>query len=518
MGNAAQPGRIGLADDLALQAGSLTVGHLLLQQVRTKPDDAAVVDGERRYTFAGFNARVNRLAHALTGLGITRGERIAIFSENCSEYLETTFAAAKLGVILCALNWRLADGEMQHCIRLTTPSAVIVSSRFRPALERIDHGVGHVIELGDDYEARLAGAAGDEVPIVAQPEDGLAILYTSGTTGLPKGALISHRAEMARLQLMCIDMQLKPGLSGLMWSPLFHMASLEPSIHLLCTGGKVSIIDGLNLERLVDVVETEELWWLLLMPGMVDQVIEAMKRRKAKPKGIQYIGAMADLVPLHQIAEVTQLLQAPYVNTFGATETGLAPASRSFIPIGVVPKSLSKRQNSMCEFRLVDAFDEDVEDGMPGELAFRGPTCFSGYWNALETNRKDFRGGYFHMGDMFIRNPDGSLDFVDRVKYMIKSGGENIYPAEIERVLMADPRVDDAVIVRRPDEKWGEVPVAYVARNDDALTAEELAAACRKELAGYKQPKEIHFIPVEQFPRSTTGKIQRHEVEKWLKS
>ncbi|MBI3993528.1 MAG: AMP-binding protein, partial [Candidatus Lambdaproteobacteria bacterium] len=423
MGNAAQPGRIGLADDLAMQAGSLTVGHLLVQQVRMKPAAIAVVDGERRYTFAEFNARVNRLAHVLTALGITRGERVAIFSENRSEYLETAFAAAKLGVILCALNWRLADNEMLHCITLTTPSAVVVSPRYRPALSRIKHGVAHMIELGDDYEARLVGADSADVPVAAQPDDGLAILYTSGTTGLPKGALISHRAEMARMQLMCIDMNLRPGLTGAMWSPLFHMAALEPSIHLLCTGGKVFIIDGLNLERLVDIVETEQLWWLLLMPGMVDQVIEAMKQRKAKPKGIQLIGAMADLVPLHQIAEVTQLLQAPYVNTFGATETGLAPASRNFIPIGVVAKSLSKMQNSMCEFRLVDALDEDVEDGMPGELAFRGPTCFSGYWNALETNRKDFRGGYFHMGDMFIRNPDGTLDFVDRVKYMIKSGG-----------------------------------------------------------------------------------------------
>ena len=147
----------------------------------------------------------------------------------------------------------------------------------------------------------------------------------------------------------------------------------------------------------------------------------------------------------------------------------------------------------------------------------RGPTLFSGYWRADEVNAHDFRGGWFHMGDVFVRNPDGSLDFVDRVKYLIKSGGENVYPAEIERVLLADPRVDDAVVVRRPDPRWGEVPVAVVAPNDERLTADELYARCRRELAGYKQPKDIRFVAFADLPRSTTGKIQRHEVEAWLR-
>jgi fatty-acyl-CoA synthase len=167
-------------------------------------------------------------------------------------------------------------------------------------------------------------------------------------------------------------------------------------------------------------------------------------------------------------------------------------------------------------FRLVDADDRDVAEGEPGELAIRGPTVFSGYWNAPETNAQDFRGGWFHMGDVFVRNPDGTIDFVDRVKYMIKSGGENIYPAEIEQVLLRDPRVADAVVVRGKDPAWGEVPVAFVARRDEALTDADLVALCRAQLAGYKRPKQVRFIGLEEFPRSTTGKIQRHELEKWL--
>ena len=181
-----------------------------------------------------------------------------------------------------------------------------------------------------------------------------------------------------------------------------------------------------------------------------------------------------------------------------------------------MPSKLSKKQSPYCEVRLVDADDNDVPNGTPGELCMRGPTLFSGYWRAPEANAHDFRGGWFHMGDVFVRNADASLDFVDRVKYLIKSGGENVYPAEIERVLLSDPRVADAAVVRRPDPKWGEVPVAFVARRDEALEADELSALCRTQLAGYKQPKEIRFIAFDEFPRSASGKVQRHELEKRL--
>jgi acyl-CoA synthetase (AMP-forming)/AMP-acid ligase II len=225
---------------------------------------------------------------------------------------------------------------------------------------------------------------------------------------------------------------------------------------------------------------------------------------------------MADLVPPEDIQRITTLLGAPYANTFGATETGCPPCSSSLIPVGVAPDNLSKEQSSYCEVRLVDPQDNDVADGQPGELCMRGPTNFSGYWRAPETNEEDFRGGWFHMGDVFVRNPDGTLDFVDRVKYLIKSGGENIYPAEIERVIMADPRIADVAVVRRADSKWGEVPVAFVALREGEMKSDLLYATCREHLAGYKQPKDIIYIDIEDFPRSASGKIQRHELEKKL--
>ena len=166
------------------------------------------------------------------------------------------------------------------------------------------------------------------------------------------------------------------------------------------------------------------------------------------------------------------------------------------------------------EVKLVDPNDVEVPDGAPGELCIRGPTLFSGYFRADAVNEHEFRGGWFHMGDVFVKNPDGTFDFVDRVKYLIKSGGENVYPAEIERVILQDARVADVAVVRRRDARWGEVPVAFVARRDHSLGVEDVLSRCRAELAGYKQPKAVHFISSDDFPRSASGKIQRHELEK----
>ena len=349
--------------------------------------------------------------------------------------------------------------------------------------------------------------------IDVDPEDGLVILYTSGTTGLPKGAVISHRAMIARGLCFGAELSIPPGDSFVAWPPMYHMASTDQMLSTLLRGGTVIVVDGFQPAPLLEAIAQFRMGWFILIPGMVEAMIEALRARPVKPAGIGCCGAMADLVPRRQIAEVSALLEAPFLNSFGSTETGLPPATGSLIPPGATPAQLSKRQSAFCEVRLVDAEDNEVPDGTPGELAIRAPTLFSGYWNAPETNARDFRNGWFHMGDVFRRNADGTLDFVDRVKYMIKSGGENIYPAEIEQVILADPRVADAVVVRKHDARWGEVPVAFVARRDPALEESDILARCRATLSGYKQPKAVHFIALEAFPRSTSGKIQRHALE-----
>ncbi|MBM3393842.1 MAG: acyl--CoA ligase [Betaproteobacteria bacterium] len=505
-----------VADDVK-QASHLTIGSLLRSQVTRTPLAPALSGGDRTLSFAAFNTRVNRLAHALRKFGTVHGDRVAILSENRTEYVELEFASAKLGAITCALNWRLTIPELEHCIRLVSPHVLLCSQRYADTLERVRHDCAHILRLGADYEAALSAASDAEPDAPVHPEDGLLVLYTSGTTGLPKGALISHRAEVARMQVNRLDMKLEPGDVFVAWAPMFHMASSDFLISCLCSGGHVIAVDGFDVDTLVTLAARHDQWWPMILPGTVDRFCDAMEARGVTPKKSKLIGAMADLIPAQQIARVTSLLRAPFANTFGATETGVPPASASLVPAGETSFSLNKRVNSLCEIRLVNENDEDVPDGKAGELLIRGPTLFSGYWNAPEATARDFRGGWFHMGDAFRRNPDGSLSFVDRVKYLIKSGGENIYPAEIERVLLADARVAEAVVVRQPDARWGEVPVAFVAAADATLNTEVLMALCRERLAGYKRPKAIHFVELTSFPRSPTGKIQRGEVEKWLR-
>jgi acyl-CoA synthetase (AMP-forming)/AMP-acid ligase II len=500
------------------RASHSSVGSLFRARVRQFPERLAISNGAlpTSLTYRELDARVAQLAGALAEHGVVRGDRVALLSENRPEYLEVVLAAARVGASVACQNWRLTGAELGHCIDLVTPRVVIVSPRHAERLAGL--GIERRVMLGEEYERWLASATSFVSEDAAHPEDPLLILYTSGTTGLPKGAVVSHRAEIARNMVVRAEFGITPQDTFPAWSPLYHMGALEPALGALMSGGKVITLDGFDASRLADLVESDELGWLLLMPGMVGTFADELDRRRVQPRGVKLCGVMADLVPPAEIAKITRLLGAPYANTFGATETGCPPCSSNRIPIGVAPTRLSKEQSPFCEIRLVDADDREVELGSPGELCIRGPTLFSGYYRAEQANLEDFRGGWFHMGDVFVRNADGTLDFVDRVKYLIKSGGENIYPAEIERVILQDERVMDAAVVRRPDAKWGEVPVAFVARHTEHLEAADLYRRCRRDLAGYKQPKDIFFIEPAEFPRSASGKIQRHELEKRLQT
>jgi acyl-CoA synthetase (AMP-forming)/AMP-acid ligase II len=504
-------------EDLACRAATSSVATLFFSQVARNPSAIAIEDATRRLTYAELGDRVRRLAACLNAAGAVRGERVAILSENRAEYLELFLASASVGAVVACQSWRLTTPELSHCVKLVEPRVAFASERHAAALRRTG-GAPEPVVFGADYEARLAAAPAIAEPFAIDDDDALLILYTSGTTGLPKGAVISHRAQIVRNLVTRAEFGVKGDDTFVAWSPLSHMGGADNSLGTLMAGGKVITVDGFDRARLADIVATETLGWLLLMPGMVGPFAAELELRGVRPKGVRLCGVMADLVPGEDIAKITRLLGAPYANTFGATETGCPPCSSNLLPIGAVPAKLSKEQSRFCEIKLVDPEDQEVPDGTPGELCMRGPTLFSGYFRAPEVNAQDFRGGWFHMGDVFVRNADRTLDFVDRVKYLIKSGGENIYPAEIERVLVKDPRVAEAAVVRRPDPKWGEVPVAFVARRDESLTEDDLRQLCRAELAGYKQPKGIQFIGLDEFPRSASGKVQRHELEKRRKS
>jgi len=503
-----------LADPLAATAGTLsTVGGLFRARAQIQKSALAIEFGERKISYGELLDRVDRATLMLAARGLARGDRVALLSRNRPEYFEIELAAANLGAITACLNWRLSKRELAYCVDLVSPKLLIVEDELSASLEGLAGDRCTTVTLGVEYEKLLHRSDAQTPPIAAEPEDGLVILYTSGTTGLPKGAVVSHRAMTARALVFSSELNIAHDDAFVAWAPLYHMASTDHGLATLLRGGTVVIVDGFQIEPLVSALQRHRIGWFVLIPGMIERFIAGFRAQPTTVKGVRTCGAMADLVPPHVLSAVTDLLQAPYVNSFGSTETGLPPATRNLIAIGAVPTRLSKEQSAFCEIKLVDPTDNEVAIGMPGELAIRGPTVFSGYWQAQETNARDFRGGWFHMGDVFRRNDDGSLDFVDRAKYMIKSGGENVYPAEIERVLMSDSRVTEAAVVRVADAQWGEVPVAFVSRRDTTITEADLRELCRRELAGYKCPRQFQFIDFADFPRSTSGEVQRHELE-----
>jgi len=499
-----------------LATGTTTVDLIFAERARRDQNRDAVEMGPRKLTYGELNERVNRLANALLAMGFERQDRIALLSHNTIEYLEIIMAAAKIGAIVCCQNWRLSPAELTHCINLVEPKIIIKQPELFDLLETSNLVPHQTIDLGAEYEALLAKASTNDPNQRVASEDGLIVLYTSGTTGLPKGAVISHRAMVTRTMVYAAELSVPSTDTFFAWSPLFHMGAADQSIATLLRGGKVFVTDGFELDLMLPALEHNTTQWFSLLPGIIENLIDAIKTTKPNLSGVSIVGGMADLISPDQIGEISELFQAPYLNTFGSTETGLPPASGGLIPIGVVPEKLSKRQTGYCEVRLIDLDDQDVADGELGEVVVRGPTLFSGYVNNQETNERDFKDGWFHMGDVMRRNPDGTLDFVDRVKYMIKSGGENIYPGEIEQAIMADSRVSEAAVIKKQDDQWGEVPVAVVARRDDSLSEEDVVELCLQKLARYKRLKEVHFISVDQFPRSTTGKIQRNVLEKRL--
>jgi len=486
------------------KAFAASVYDLIAMRVRAAPQALAIVQGDMRLCYAEVMACVDAVAADFTARGLVRGQRVAILSENRFEYTAVQIACAKLGLIAACLNWRLSDAEMRHCVELVDPSLIVASPRHLEAAGKVANG--RALAAIDTL-----GAPG-ETASVAEPEDGLLIIYTSGTTGLPKAAVISHRAEVARMCAMRLDMGVEMSDAYISWAPMFHMGGTEHLLATLMCGGTGIIVDGFDPDALVDALEEFPVGWLMLVPATIEPLLERLAVRQARVRGVKAVGCMADLVPSATIAAITTALGAPYLNSFGATETGMPPLSADLIPVGATPSAFPKRLSMLCDVRLLDAEGREVADGETGEACVRGPTLFSGYWNADTTNAECFAGDRFHMGDLFRRTPEG-YEFVGRSKYLIKSGGENIYPAEIERVLFADARVNDAIVVRRPDPQWGEVPVAVIARNDPSLDEAVVLDMCRQALAGYKRPKHVRFIEMEAFPRSASGKIIREEVE-----
>jgi len=496
--------------------GGSTVGTLIREMAQIQPEYLAVGDGETYLNYRQFNARVNQLSNALNRMGLKKRDNIAILAKNSIVYVEIMVAAAKCGLILCCQNWRLTRSELEHTISLVSPALIFTEAEFADHIPKLLDVPR--ITIGDNYESLIEGEPDTEPDVYVNSEDGLLILYTSGTTGYPKGAFISHRAMIFRALVYSSELGVPRDDTFFAWSPLFHIGAADQSFATLMRGGLVFVTDGMKTDTIIPALERFRTQWFSLLPGVLDELVIAIRNTKPRLMGVAIVGGMGDLVGRERIAELTELFSAPYLESFGSTETGLPPATGGTIPIGVTPERMLKRQSAFCELRLLDENQQPVPDGVPGEVVIKGPTLFSGYYNNQKANEECVKQDWYYMGDVMIRDPaTGYLEFVDRAKYLIKSGGENIYPAEIERVLSLDPRIDIVTIVRHQDDRWGEVPVAFVARNTLELDEAKVIELCSDHLAKYKQPKAVHFIESDAFPRTSSGKIKRNELEARLK-
>ena len=512
---------------------SFTLGDQLRKTARMHPDRVAVSESDEKLTYAELDARSDRLANALCDRGYVPGEStVAVLSENRGETVTLAYACAKLGCLLATLNWRLEREELVHCADLVTSDVLVVSGRFIDRADWIrDDGESNPEIVGYDGGGEVAfsdflemGEATDPLPEGrVDPEQGFAVLNTSGTTGLPKGVVVSHRSILNRVVQITIDYELERGDNYPAWGPMFHPAGITWLGLTAAHCGTYYPIDGFDPERIVDVVleSSRPISWLFLVPGVLERLADHVDERGLESSEfpeIRTMGALPDMIEPERIERITETFDAPFQNTYGAAENGHV-ASGSKIPVGVAPDQelLKKHETSFIEVTFIDE-EWNETDAERGEMAVRGPSLCSGYVRNPEANGADFDDGWFRTGDVFNRHDDGTYSFVSRRKYLIKPGGENVYPAELEDILTGHEAVEEAVVVRTDDPDWGEVPRAVVgatAVDDPATLRDELMEMLEERLARYKLPHYIKFVEPAVFDRSATGKIVRADIEAW---
>ena len=502
------------------RATGITLSGVFRRAVRVYGNRTAVVSPDQSLTYAELGARASQVGNALSALGIGHGDRIAVLAENRPEYVETYIAAASLGVTVVALNTRLHPGELAYCVQqakpkllVTSAALIAVADQFRNAVPSVGTWICYDGNDRDGYLGyREVAAAAPSSDPDADPgaEDIHNVLFTSGTTGRPKGAMISQRAAATRGLRLAQWLRLTEDDGFVGWVPLFHCGGDEPLYATFTTGGTYATLPKADVETMFTLIERHRLTWTLLLPGVITDFLHHPRREDFDLSSFRMAGGYANMMP-RVIEELTKTMHIDYFDAFGQTESSLLVAHGWCHP-GIEP-SLRKTPTPLMDIRLVDDDQQEVDVGVPGECVVRGPTVMSGYLDNPEATGEAFRGGWLHTGDVLVRHEDGTLTYTDRKKYLIKTGGENVYPAEVETVIAAHPAVQEVCVLGVPDEHWGEtIKAVIVTSPGHTVTSAELVQWCRQQLAGYKRPRYIEFRTSDDMPRSTTGKLLRHEL------
>lgn len=507
--------------DRAGAAAGATLDGVFRRAFEIFADRVAVTSEVSSLTYAELRDRAWRLAGALAALGLARGDRIAVLSETRPQYVEIYAACASLGVTVVALNIRLHPEELLFCIEKGWPTVLIASAPLAPVAasirdrtSRVEHWVAlEAIDGWAAYEAMLDASAPVEPPRVAEAEDIHNVLFTSGTTGRPKGAMISQRAAAVRGLRLAQWFGLGESDGFIGWLPLYHCGGDESLYATFITGGRFCALIKADAQTMFRVIDRDRLTWTLLLPGVLTDFLNHPRRGDYDLTSLRFAIGYANMMP-DIIAQLTATFDIAFYDAFGQSESSYLLAHGVSRP-GEMP-TLRKRPSPLLEVRIVDDAMNDIPVGQPGECIVRGPSVMSGYLDDDKANDEVFFGGWLHTGDLLRKEADGALTFVDRKRYLIKTGGENVYPAEVEAVIARHPAVQEVCVFGIPDAYWGEtIKAVIVPRQGQSATGQEIVAYCREKLASYKRPRFVEFVASERMPRSATGKLQRHELAKW---
>jgi len=489
---------------------------LVAGTVARTPDKAAVISGDRVLTFADVDARIDRLGAALQARGVRPGDRVALLAANELEYVEIQGACLRYGFALVPLNVRLAVPELEFILRDCAPAVLVVGRAREGVVAALTSEArpGEVLALGaaaelPSYDEALAGAAEPAAPPL---DPGLiaTILYTSGTTGRPKGAMIDRSGFSARVLINSVELRVRADDVHLAVLPMFHIAAFLTYAHV-ANGATLAMLEEFSPEAALAEMERVGVTTTCLVPTIISMLTDHPARPDhdlSRLRLIIYGGASIDPEPLRGAIAA---FGCDFHQQYGMTESGGQTILR---PEDHDPGDIHRLRSAGTEavgvvVRVVDEHDHPLPPGQPGEIVCQAASLMVGYWNRPEATDEALRGGWFHTGDIGLRDDFGYLHVTDRRNDMIVSGGENVYPREVETVLVEHPAVSEIAVVGVPDPLWGQIVTAVVVGvglpDDETLTA-----WARERLAAYKVPRR--WVRVEELPRNVTGKVLKHEL------
>ena len=493
-----------------------------------QPETQFAMQGERRLTYREALGAVNRLANAFVDAGLRVGDRVAVLSKNSIEYVLIYFAASKAGVVVVPLNYRLAVPEWTYILNDAQPRMLIAAGQylstidsFRSELETVEHFVASDAVGLVGWESFQDWVTDERSTPPERPvteESDAYQMYTSGTTGHPKGAILTHRAVTANVRQIGHVLQLEPAERSLVVAPLFHAGAVPSTFSCVSRGGCLYIQEAFDPSEVVRALSEERICYAVLVPSMIQAClvgVEDAAERSYDSLRLIYYGASA--IAEQTLRSAVEVFQCGFVQSYGMTEatqtlTFLSPADHQR-GLDEQPKLLLSAglPATETEIRIIDENDAPLPNGVPGEIVARGPQLMRGYWNRPEESARVLRGGWLHTGDIGYIDDEGYLFVQDRLKDMIVSGGENVYPRVVEDVLFQHPAIADAAVIGVPDERWGEtVKAIVVLRAGATTTEEEILGFCRGKLGGFELPRSVDFA--DALPRNPSGKVLKRDL------